>query len=573
MNAPTDTLAERPAPWPPGGPWPDDRALQGTRRAASLVLLRDAEGGPQVLLLRRAVRDGDMRSGVWVFPGGVLDAADPTLHDCARGQDAAFSQRMQLSCRGLDYAIAAVRECFEEVGLLLAHGPGAALQQAASVRPRLQDGPAFADWVRQAGLVLAVDELVYLAHWLTPLGMKPRFDTRFFLARAPAGQEAVADAGEALELAWMTPAQALAAGLRMLPVTRALLQGLTAHATVDEALAEARRLTQIERQFPRLGCDAQGVRPVLPHELPYAEISRLDPEGRGDVWIALTPERIVTLSPRVQRITCGNGSMMTGPGTNTYLIGSPGHDEVAVLDPGPEDAHTEAHLQAVLAAAAGRRITHILVTHTHRDHSPAARRLQALTGARLIGLPAQHPEWQDTGFQPEVAPLDGQCWRLGEDCTLRAVHTPGHAANHVCWWLEQEALLFTGDHVMQGSTVVINPPDGDMAAYLASLHWLQSLPLQWLAPGHGFLIEAPRREFQRLIDHRLAREAKLLAALGEQREPVAPAELLPRVYGDVPPARHGVAERSLRAHLLKLQADGRATEVQGRWRVCGARGS
>jgi glyoxylase-like metal-dependent hydrolase (beta-lactamase superfamily II) len=217
----------------------------------------------------------------------------------------------------------------------------------------------------------------------------------------------------------------------------------------------------------------------------------------------------------------------------------------------------------VLAAAAGRRITHILVTHTHRDHSPAARRLQALTGARLIGLPAQHPEWQDTGFQPEVAPLDGQCWRLGEDCTLRAVHTPGHAANHVCWWLEQEALLFTGDHVMQGSTVVINPPDGDMAAYLASLHWLQSLPLQWLAPGHGFLIEAPRREFQRLIDHRLAREAKVLAALGEQREPVAPAELLPRVYGDVPPARHGVAERSLRAHLLKLQADGRATEARG----------
>jgi 8-oxo-dGTP pyrophosphatase MutT (NUDIX family) len=196
MNAPTDTLAERPAPWPPGGPWPDDRALQGTRRAASVVLLRDAEGGPQVLLLRRAVRDGDMRSGVWVFPGGVLDAADPTLHDCARGQDAAFSQRMQLPCRGLDYAIAAVRECFEEVGLLLADGPGAALQQAASVRPRLQDGPAFADWVRQAGLVLAVDELVYLAHWLTPLGMKPRFDTRFFLARAPRGRRR-----------WPTPAR------------------------------------------------------------------------------------------------------------------------------------------------------------------------------------------------------------------------------------------------------------------------------------------------------------------------------------------------------------------------------
>lgn len=560
MSAPTDALAQRPAEWPAGGPWPDDRALQGTRRAASVVLLRDAEGGPQVLLLRRAVRDGDMRSGVWVFPGGVLDAADPGLHDRARGRDAAFSQRMQLPCRGLDYAIAAVRECFEEVGLLLADGPEAALRQAASVRPQLQDGPAFADWVRQAGLVLAVDELVYLAHWLTPLGMKPRFDTRFFLARAPERQEAVADAGEALELAWMSPAQALAAGLRMLPVTRALLQGLTAHASVDAALDAARQLGPIERQFPRLGSDAQGVRPVLPHEPPYAEISRLDPEGRGDVWIALTPERIVTLSSRVQRITCGNGSMMTGPGTNTYLIGSPGDATVAVLDPGPEDEHTDAHLQAVLAAAGERRISHILVTHTHKDHSPAARRLQAMSGARLVGLQAVHPEWQDTAFVPDESPRDGQCWRLGSECTLRAVHTPGHAANHVCWWLEEEALLFTGDHVMQGSTVVINPPDGDMAAYLASLLGLQSLPLQWLAPGHGFLMAEPRQEFQRLVAHRQAREAKVLAALQAQPAAVPLSTLLPLVYGDVPAARHGVAERSLWAHLLKLQADGRVTE-------------
>ena len=571
MKAPTDRAVDSatgcPAEWPAGGPVLDDPALQGTRRAASVVLMRDAEGGPQVLLLRRAVRDGDMRSGVWVFPGGVLDAADPGLHDRARGSDEVLSQRMQLPCRGLDYAIAAVRECFEEVGLLLADGPDAALAQAAAIRPSLQDGQAFADWVRQAGLTLAVDGLVYLAHWLTPLGMKPRFDTRFFLARAPQGQQAQADAGEALELAWMTPAQALAAGLRLLPVTRALLQGLASHPTVDAALAAARQLTRIERQSPRLGRDAQGVRPVLPQELAYAEIGRLDPEGRGEVWITLAPERVVTLSPRVQRITCGNGSMMTGPGTNTYLIGSPDHDEVAVLDPGPEDAHTEAHLQTVLAAAGARRITHILVTHTHPDHSPAARRLQTLTGARLVGQPARHPEWQDMGFQPDAAPEDGQCWRLGEDCTLRAVHTPGHAANHVCWWLEQEALLFTGDHVMQGSTVVINPPDGDMAAYLASLQGLKSLPLQWLAPGHGFLIEAPAREFQRLIDHRLAREAKVLAALRAQPAPLDTAELLPQVYGDVPAARHGVAERSLRAHLLKLQADGLALHAEGRWQA------
>ncbi|MCA6218755.1 MBL fold metallo-hydrolase [Ideonella sp. B7] len=562
MNAPA-TAAALPLP---GGPLLDDPVLAGTRRAASVIVMRDAPAGPQVLLLRRAVRDGDMRSGVWVFPGGVLDPADPALRDRIDGpDDAALSDRMQLSTGGLDYAIAAVRECFEEVGLLLAHGRSPALAQARAERAQLGDGAAFAALVRRLDLRLAGDELAYQAHWLTPLGMKPRFDTRFFLARAPQGQEAVVDAGEALELAWLTPAEALAAQLRMLPVTRRLLQELSAHASVAEALVAARQRPTVERQFPRLGRDEQGTRPVLPQEPAWAEIGRLDAEGRGDVWITLAPERAVTLSARVQRITCANGSMMTGPGTNTYLIGAPGSDALAVLDPGPDDAHTERHLQAVLAAAGPRRIAHILVTHTHKDHSPAVRRLQALTGARVVGLPAAHPEWQDTAFAPDEPPHPGQRWLLGPDTTLRAVHTPGHAANHICWWLEEEALLFTGDHVMQGSTVVINPPDGDMAAYLASLQHLQTLPLQWLAPGHGFLMAQPQRELARLVAHRLGREAKVLQALQAQPAPVALAALLPQVYGDVPTARHAVAERSLWAHLRKLEDEGRAAQAQGRW--------
>jgi len=303
------------------------------------------------------------------------------------------------------------------------------------------------------------------------------------------------------------------------------------------------------------------MRPVLPDEPAWAEIGRLDPAGRGDVRFDLEPLRAVALSDRVTRLTCANGSVMTGPGTNTYVIGAPGHDEVAVLDPGPADGDTEAHLAAVVAAAGGRRITRILVTHTHRDHSPAVARLQAMTGATTVGRVAEHPGGQDPTFAPDQRPTDGERIEIAPGTTLQAIATPGHASNHVCWLLEEEKLLFTGDHVMQNSTVVINPPDGDMAVYLRSLDRLLSLDLDWLAPGHGFLIAHPAREVQRLVAHRLAREAKVAGALSAAG-PSTAAALVPAVYGDVPASRHGIALRSLLAHLLKLRSDGRAS-VEG----------
>ncbi|WP_141290992.1 MBL fold metallo-hydrolase, partial [Ideonella azotifigens] len=154
----------------------------------------------------------------------------------------------------------------------------------------------------------------------------------------------------------------------------------------------------------------------------------------------------------------------------------------------------------------------------------------------------------------------------GEGCTLRAVPTPGHASNHVCWLLEEERLLFTGDHVMQGSTVVINPPDGDMAAYCAALESLLALDLDWFAPGHGFLIAEPQAEVRRLLAHRQAREDKVLAALRAQAAPVTVQALVPEVYGDVPASRHGIAARSLSANLLKLAAQGQAKmDDEARW--------
>jgi glyoxylase-like metal-dependent hydrolase (beta-lactamase superfamily II)/8-oxo-dGTP pyrophosphatase MutT (NUDIX family) len=552
---------------------PDDRDAEGARRAASLIVLRDgAEGRLEVLMLRRAERDGDMRSGVWVFPGGVLDPEDEALVSrCDGDHEASANERLGLAGGALAYTVAALRECLEEVGLLYATGGD--VEAARRERALVRRGEDFVALCERHGLRLDAGALAYHSHWLTPPGMPKRFDTRFYVARVPQGQAAVVDAGEALELAWLTPEQALdkARALKLLPVTRETLKDLGRFASVAEALAEARTRRHPPRMMPRLGRNAAGqVRPVLPHEWAYAEIARLDPVGLGNVCFELPPLQPVRLSDRVTRITCDNGSVMTGPGTNTYLVREPGSSDVTVIDPGPDDANTEAHLQAVLAAAAPGTIVQILVTHTHKDHSPAARRLAELTCAPLVGRVADHAQWQDAGFLPQHEPVDGERLQLGAATTLRAVTTPGHASNHVCWLLEEEGLLFTGDHVMQGSTVVINPPDGDMATYLASLEGLLAIDgLQWFAPGHGFLMASPQDEVRRLVAHRLAREAKVVAALRGAGGPATVDELVPVVYGDVPAARHGIAARSLTAHLLKLAQDGRARHdgESGRWAV------
>jgi 8-oxo-dGTP pyrophosphatase MutT (NUDIX family) len=439
-----------------------DPNLPGARQAASLIVLRDSPQGPEVLMLRRAERDGDIRSGVWVFPGGVLDPVDGQLHArCEGDDDTQASARLGLPQGGLDYSVAAVRECFEEVGLLFATGQiEAALKEQASA----VTGADFVALCERHHLRLDMAALRYHSHWLTPPGLPKRFDTRFYVARLPEGQVPCADEGEALEIAWLTPEAALspAAKLKLLPVTRRTLQDLARFSTVQACLDEAATRVHPPRMMPRMGRDARGVRPVLPDEWAYAEIARLDPEGRGDVYFGLEPLRVVQLSERVRRITCNNGSVMTGPGTNTYLVGAPGSGSLCVIDPGPDDLDTEGHLHALLKAAGTARITRILVTHTHKDHSPAALRLRELTGAVLVGRRAAHAEWQDAHFAPKLEPADDERYVLGEGCTLRAVATPGHASNHLCWLLEEEKLLFTGDHVMQGSTVVINPPDGHM---------------------------------------------------------------------------------------------------------------
>jgi len=263
------------------------------------------------------------------------------------------------------------------------------------------------------------------------------------------------------------------------------------------------------------------------------------------------------LAPGVRRLVAPNPSMMTGPGTNTYLLGV---DEVAVLDPGPVIASHLRKIQEIAAAP----IRWVLVTHTHPDHSPAAAELARLSGAELLGRPPPDGRHQDMTFAPDRVLQDGD--RLLVDAAeIEVVHTPGHASNHICLRQLELNWVFTGDHVIDGSTVVIDPPDGNMKHYLNSLVKVKMLRPAALAPGHGELIHDPARAIDWIIEHRLGREAKVAAALRDNPG-LTSMELVPHVYQDVDKKLYNWAERSLLAHLLKLAADGAATCTAERWK-------
>ena len=257
----------------------------------------------------------------------------------------------------------------------------------------------------------------------------------------------------------------------------------------------------------------------------------------------------VDLTPRLRRLTAPNSGPMTGPGTNSYLIG---HERIALVDPGPA---IESHIKALIATV-GDRLQWIFVTHTHRDHSPAAKAVAEATDAELIGNVIPNDGFQDPTFVDARAVVDDECLSTDE-FTLRAVHTPGHVSNHVCYLVEEDRILITGDHVMGGSTVVIIPPAGDMAQYIRSLERLLDYDLAHLAPGHGGLIDGPHAEARRLIAHRLERERKVSDALA-LAGPCPISTLVPIVYDDVVESLHKMAAKSLHAHLLKLATDGRA---------------
>lgn len=292
---------------------------------------------------------------------------------------------------------------------------------------------------------------------------------------------------------------------------------------------------------------AAGPRCVHPGEPAYWEVRWLDPEGTGTASDALQAGIPKRLDPYVTRILAPNPGPLTGPGTNTYLVGG---QSLAVIDPGPADA---AHVQAILAAAAGR-IRFILCTHTHADHCSAAPALAQATGAPILGRPGS-PHGHEVPVVFDRILEDGERLSI-DDLELTAIRTPGHASNHVCFLLQRTGMLFSGDHIVQGSTVVIPPPDGNMRDYLDSLRRLADADSRILAPGHGHLLGEPRAQVERLVRHRLAREDKVRRVLRGMDGPAALATLLPAVYDDVPAGLHPLAACSLQAHLDKLVEDG-----------------
>ena len=257
------------------------------------------------------------------------------------------------------------------------------------------------------------------------------------------------------------------------------------------------------------------------------------------------------LNSRVRRIVAPNPGVMTGPGTNTYLLGD---EEVAVLDPGPALAP---HIDAILDTARDR-IRWIVCTHTHPDHSPAWKAIADATGAEVLGASPPDDMFQDDTFVPTVE-LEHDYVLKTPEFTLRAVHTPGHVGNHYCFYIEEEAMMFAGDHIMNGSTVVIIPPSGDMKAYIESLQRLLDYPLQYIAPGHGEVMEDSRAVVEWLVNHRLQREAKVVDRL-EGSGKTSLDELVKRVYDDVDTSLHKMAKLSLSAHLIKLEQEGRAIQ-------------
>ncbi|MEW6688667.1 MAG: MBL fold metallo-hydrolase [Pseudomonadota bacterium] len=543
---------------------------QQPRPAATLLLLRAGDAGPEVFMLQRTSRAAFL-PGAYVFPGGALDADDASERSLGRTlglSDAQASARLGLASGGLAYWVAAARECFEEAGILLACGAdGAPIapERAAALerfRAPLNAGElVFSEFLESENLFVPAHEIAYYSHWITAPGRARRFSTRFFVACAPEGQDGAHDRSETVHSVWVSPREALEKDrrreLELIYPTRSTLADLAPFGSPRAALEHARSLGDIEVNAACWALDHEGSQRLFRRaDPPYYEIHWSDPEEKGDTCFVIQPGVAKRLDRRVTRLTAPNPGAMTGPGTNSYLVGE---NELAVIDPGPA---IDTHIAALIAAGAGR-IRWILTTHTHVDHSPAAERLKSATGAQVLGMPAPEHGNQDRRFTPDRVLGDGE--RLaGEGFTLRALHTPGHASNHLCYMLEETRMLFTGDQVMQGSTVVINPPDGDMRAYLGALERLLGEDIAIIAPGHGYLIGAPHREIRRLIAHRLAREAKVVKAL-EQRGSASLEQLVPEVYDDVPPRLHPVAARSLLAHLQKLTAEGRARLASGRY--------
>ena len=554
------------------------REPASTRPAATVLLLRDGNGdrnsaGIEVLMTRRSMT-ASFAPGAYVFPGGGVDAADAQSHGQA-------SRRATQSDLHLTQAIAAIRESFEELGVLLARHADGTAPTTADIAALDRKAPAssFAAQCKERGLTLCADEVFVLAHWITDRDLPRRFDVPFLVARMPEGQTPVADESEQFEPVWVRPADALArhaAGnfFIIFPTIRTL-ERLQAYATVDAVLAACAATDEpLWTSCPRAGwLDGKEAR-YMEHESPFGELALVSPDGQivhHLDWNTLQP---VPLLKNVLRLTAPNSGVMTGPGTNSYLVGDPNTGYIAI-DPGPADAQ---HIERLWRAAGGD-IRMIVCTHSHPDHSPGAKPLQTLCANAahgvppILGLPSAPTARAASEFTPDRSLLNNELLMhvpLGLEAnltvnlalestkhTLKVIYTPGHAANHLCLVLLEDGLLFSGDHILNGSTTVVDPPDGEMTAYLDSLDALSAAcaehHINFILPAHGYVLGSAAQAISHLKAHRLKREAKILKVMQAQPEG-SMDDWVAKAYDDVPPRMWPVAKRSLLAHVERIQA-------------------
>ena len=522
------------------------------RPAATVLLLRDGPNGVEVLMTRRSMK-ASFAPGAYVFPGGGIDAADAQAHGMAQ-------RRPTQSDLHLTQAIAAIRESFEELGVLFARHADGRWANHDDIAAIDRKGP-FAAQCQARGLSLAAEQVFVLAHWITDRDLPRRFDVPFLVARMPEGQAPVADESEQFEPVWVRPQDALnrheAGDFFMVYPTIRTLERLKAFANVNAVLqACAVNDEPLWTSCPRAGWLAGNEARYMEHEAPFGELALVTPDGQIHHHLDWRTDQAVPLLQNVQRLTAPNPGVMTGPGTNSYLVGDPNTGYIAI-DPGPADHE---HLQRIWRAAGGQ-IKAIVCTHSHPDHSPGAAPLQALCTHKppILGLASKPTARANSRFTPERELADGEKLVLqgigaqGEIThTLRVVHTPGHAANHLCLVLQEDGLLFSGDHVLNGSTTVIDPPDGHMGDYLASLDKLaagcETGGIEFILPAHGHVLGFAHQAITHLKAHRLKREAKIAAAM--QALPQGSLqEWVEKAYDDVPPRLWPVAARSLQAHV------------------------
>ncbi len=532
--------------------------------AATVLLVRDGPQGLEVLMTRRSM-SASFAPGAYVFPGGGIDAADASAHGHAK-------RRPTQSDTHLTQAIAAIRESFEELGILLARHANGQMAQTADITALDRKAPAeaFAAQCAARGLTLAADEVFVLAHWITDRDLPRRFDVPFLVARMPDAQTPVADEKEQFEPVWVRPADALQrhteGNFFIIYPTIKTLERLQSYTSVAQLLGDCASEQPWFTSCPRAGWMGGKEVRYMEHEGPFGELALTCPDGQMLHHLDWVTDQPVLLLKNVQRLTAPNPGVMTGPGTNSYLIGDP-DTGFAAIDPGPADLE---HIDRLWRAAGGN-IRYIVCTHSHPDHSPGAAPLQALCAQHghtppILGL-ASHPTARAaSAFTPDRELNDGERLVLqgnNSNHTLRVVHTPGHAANHLCLVLEEDGLLLSGDHVLNGSTTVIDPPDGHMNDYLQSLDKLLAAceqdHIEFILPAHGHVLgnlwDQPhdaRAHITHLKQHRLKREAKILGVM--QRHPNGSMDdWVKLAYDDVPPRLWPVAMRSLLAHVERIR--------------------